>query len=362
VYSIYLDSLNQEDLSNLTQEEELALARRKEAGDQEAIKQLFNSCARMVLSIAKRSKLRSHIHLLDAIQEGNLGLLKAIEKFKPWDHDNCRLTTYATWWIRQYIYRLSYDNSASLVRLPLSAQDGSHRSKNPKTLAAVEAAGRGYKPFHPKHHEYGGGYDGSARSLQEKYPDVEAIMPVDKMEEEEEKQFVRSHVDRLLDKLPPRTAHVLLQRARGFTLRELAKELDLVVESIRMIEKEGLTKLRELHAMAVMHDERGNGEAHEELVDRVAAAENPAELVGVVRLAQVEEAIAMLEEQLQIAKEVHASRKENLVALRALLLREHDMSPDMDAKSRGVAWGGTRKELPLSEDGRSRCKKAAAKS
>ncbi|MDX6480446.1 MAG: polymerase primary sigma factor [Gaiellaceae bacterium] len=99
----------------LTREEERELARRKDAGDEEARRRLIESNLRLVMSVA-RNYSRADVPLLDLIQEGNLGLMRAVEKF---DYKlGFKLSTYATWWIRQSITRALVDQGRT-IRLPL---------------------------------------------------------------------------------------------------------------------------------------------------------------------------------------------------------------------------------------------------
>jgi RNA polymerase primary sigma factor len=99
----------------LTREEERDLARRKDAGDEAAKQQLIKSNLRLVMSVA-RNYSRADVPLLDLIQEGNLGLMRAVEKF---DYKlGYKLSTYATWWIRQAITRALVDQGRT-IRLPL---------------------------------------------------------------------------------------------------------------------------------------------------------------------------------------------------------------------------------------------------
>jgi RNA polymerase primary sigma factor len=99
----------------LTREEERELARRKDAGDEAAKRQLIESNLRLVMSVA-RNYTRADVPLLDLIQEGNLGLMRAVEKF---DYKlGYKLSTYATWWIRQAITRALVDQGRT-IRLPL---------------------------------------------------------------------------------------------------------------------------------------------------------------------------------------------------------------------------------------------------
>jgi RNA polymerase primary sigma factor len=103
----------------LTREEERELARRKDEGDEEAKKRLIESNLRLVMSIT-RNYTRASVPLLDLIQEGNLGLIRAVEKF---DYRlGYKLSTYATWWIRQAITRALADQGRT-IRLPVHVAD-----------------------------------------------------------------------------------------------------------------------------------------------------------------------------------------------------------------------------------------------
>jgi RNA polymerase primary sigma factor len=103
----------------LTREEERELARRKDAGDEAAKRQLIESNLRLVMAIT-RNYTKADVPLLDLIQEGNLGLIRAVEKF---DYKlGYKLSTYATWWIRQAITRALADQGRT-IRLPVHVAD-----------------------------------------------------------------------------------------------------------------------------------------------------------------------------------------------------------------------------------------------
>ena len=110
---LYLKDIK--DIPLLTPEEEISLANRIKRGDLKAQRQMINSNLRLVINIAKRY---SHlgVPLLDLIEEGNLGLMKAVEKFNP--KRGFRFSTYAAWWIRQYITR-AIANQGNTVRIPV---------------------------------------------------------------------------------------------------------------------------------------------------------------------------------------------------------------------------------------------------
>jgi len=114
---LYLKDIQKTNL--LTAEEERALARRIDDGDMAARDQMIESNLRLVVKIAKRYMNRG-LPFLDLIEEGNLGLIKAVERFKL--SKECRFSTYATWWIRQSIER-ALVNQSRTIRLPVHVSD-----------------------------------------------------------------------------------------------------------------------------------------------------------------------------------------------------------------------------------------------
>jgi RNA polymerase nonessential primary-like sigma factor len=114
--SVYLGEIARIPL--LTREEELAVARRARAGDEAAKQRLIESNLRLVVQVARRYRNRG-LPLQDLIEEGNLGLMRAVEKFEP--ERGLRFSTYATWWVRQGIAR-ALANQARLIRLPVHVE------------------------------------------------------------------------------------------------------------------------------------------------------------------------------------------------------------------------------------------------
>src|SRR6266581_5302943 len=116
----------------LTREEERELARRKDEGDEEAKTRLIESNLRLVMAIT-RNYTRANVPLLDLIQEGNLGLIRAVEKF---DYRlGYKLSTYATWWIRQAITRALADQGRT-IRLPVHVADQVRRVMRSRRVLA----------------------------------------------------------------------------------------------------------------------------------------------------------------------------------------------------------------------------------
>ena len=136
---IYLHEISLFPLLNT--EEERALARRVKKGDREAKEKLINSNLRLVVSIAKRYS-RYGLPLLDLIEEGNLGLIRAVEKFLP--QKGFKFSTYATWWIRQAALR-AISGQVRTIRLPIHVVEQLNRFMA-VSMALIQRLGREPQP------------------------------------------------------------------------------------------------------------------------------------------------------------------------------------------------------------------------
>ena len=254
----YLKEIGQVPL--LSTEEEQTLARAARAGDADARRRLSEANLRLVVSVAKRYAGRG-LPFLDLIQEGNLGLMKAAEKFEP--DRGFKFSTYATWWIRQSITRAIADQGRT-IRIPVHLVEHINRvrktagellRKNGREPTAEEIAVRlEMEPDRvrellqlaqePVSLETPVGEEEDAH-LDDFIQDEEAGIPVD----EAGRQLLRRELMSVLKSLTPREERVITLRfglddGRPRTLEELGKEFNVTRERIRQIEAKALRKLR----------------------------------------------------------------------------------------------------------------------
>ena len=255
---VYLKEIGRVPL--LSPEEEIELATRMAQGDQYAKKRLSEANLRLVVSIAKRYAGRG-MHFLDLIQEGNLGLIKAVEKF---DHTKgFKFSTYATWWIRQAITRAIADQ-ARTIRIPVHMVETINKvkkvtsqllHKNGHEPTAEEIAEEMDMPVdkvreimrvaqEPVSLETPIGEEEDSH-LGDFIPDEDAPAPADAASH----TLLKEQLDDVLQTLTPREEKVLklrfgLEDGRSRTLEEVGKEFNVTRERIRQIEAKALRKLR----------------------------------------------------------------------------------------------------------------------
>lgn len=250
----------------LTRAEEVQLAKRIERGDVQAKMQMINANLRLVVSVAKRYQHHG-VPLLDLIQEGTLGLIRATEKF-DWRRGN-KFATYAIWWIRQAVDR-AVCNQADPIRVPVHVHERRRRLTRLKLTLERELERE------PSLEEVAGAAALSLAQVEQALSVPPGFLPLDGVGadsdlpieivdthsaegyERVEGSLTGTRLDALLDALPGRQRQVITLRyglaGEERSIEETAADLSMSPREVRVLEQVALLRLRELGSLAELQE------------------------------------------------------------------------------------------------------------
>ena len=320
---IYMEKLRETDCPRFSKAEERELSKLKDQGDEEARMKLIHSCLPLVVNLARRWMGHPEVKPMDIIQEGNIGLMIAVDKFDP-EQYNARLTTYAGYWINQKMRRFMLGERGGVIHLPYAVAAGAPVRGDEVLQDRVDKLMQG------------GIVPLQEAMTEDNEPEEEGVGQI--AADKDEYNYKLGRLFDLIDALDdPRERFIVKERMLpGNTLKRVGEMIGLTRERVRQIEIKAEEKLKVLQ-QTLPWKSNGKGAMNDETFVKHPPTD-PIEILDRLTVAQVQAQIDANKREFVNAQTRYHDRAKYLRKLKELIMEREGLAPDEGAqKSRGAA-------------------------